>query len=98
MRTEDDVALVWVIGGENGNGCLEVGHAWKDFLIFYDGPVDGASCRCGCGVDLRNSKLLRSERKDFAVEKRKQKQPTTKTLNGKRVLGLALCHISNVHY
>jgi len=69
MRTEDDVVLVWVIGGENGNGCLEVGHAWKDFLIFYDGPVDGASCRCGCGVDLRNSKLLRSERKDFAVEK-----------------------------
>ena len=69
MRTEDDVVLVWVIGGENGNGCLEVGHAWKDFLIFYDGPVDGASCRCECGVDLRNSKLLRSDRKEFVVEK-----------------------------
>ena len=47
MWTEVDVVLVGVIGGENGNGCLEVGHAWMDFLIFCDGLVDGASYRCG---------------------------------------------------
>ena len=46
MWTEDDVVLVGGIDGENGNGCLVGGHAWKDFLIFCDGLVGGASCRC----------------------------------------------------
>ena len=65
MRTEDDVVLVGVIGGENGNGCLEVGHAWKDFLIFCDGPVDGASCRCGCGLIFETQNCCGAKGKIF---------------------------------
>ena len=54
-------------------------------------------------TDLRNSKLLRSERREFSVvfsmkKPRNKNQTTKKTINGKRVLGLALCHIGNVHY